>query len=125
MTLARLVLLLPLLLLLLLLSACTGPEPINGCLLAVARERAVLKGQTYLGADVPSRILCLYGLRPQERHVALIFRQPEGWCVFDDTGGRQLLDLPNTAAFPAPMTAARAAFPRWPIVRARWMPAAR
>ena len=113
-----------------LLSACvlTGcasnhSEPIYGCTLAAANEREILRAQGYLSPALPARILAFfYADDPHMGHSALIYHLQEGWFVYDDTFGSRPLPLPKTSGLPAPLDAARAAFPipPAPIVAAQW-----
>ena len=123
MTLVRLF---PLLLLLSLLPGCAPLEPVHGCTLAAANRREVLRAKAYLHPAIPARLLVIGYAGRSMGHAALVYRlDPEGWFVYDDTCGSRQLKLPATAAFPAPLDAARAAFPGSDIAVARWYEAAR
>ena len=126
MTLARL---LALFLLLALLPGCAPLEPVNGCTLAAANRREVLRARAYLHPAIPARLLVIGYPGRSMGHAALVYRlDPEGWFVFDDTCGSRRLTSTSTASFPDPLAAARQAFPTSPIGRAWYMddqPAAR
>ena len=119
MTLARL---LPLFVLLALLPGCAPLEPINGCVLAAAREREVLRASAYLPRAIPARILVIGSGDRSMGHAALVYRlDPEGWFVYDDTFGSRPLGMTTAGAFPDPLAAAAAAFPARPIARAWYL----
>ena len=87
----------------------------------MARYRQVLQAQAYLGRAVPSKILTVAYAGTSIGHAALVYRPgPEGWFLYDDRSGSRPLAVPRSAAFPEPMTVARAAFPGAPIVAAGW-----
>ena len=126
MTRARLALLFSLLLLLL-LPACSSMEPVDGCLLAAANRREVLRAQAYLHPAIPARILLLRSADGRAGHAALVCRlDPEGWVVYDDNYGSRPLRVawPDARTFPPAWRVAREAFPGWPIGQAWWMPPA-
>ena len=124
MTLTRLALLASLLLAL--LPGCAPLEPINGCVLATANRREVLRARAYLHPAIPARLLVIGYPGRAMGHAALVYRlDPEGWFAYDDTFGSRSLGLPSTTAFPAPLAAARAAFPGHAIARAWYLNAAR
>ena len=104
-----------------LLAACTPLEPPNGCTLAAANRREVLRAHAYVDRAIRARILVVAYPGRTMGHAALVYRlEPEGWFLYDDRDGSRPLAVPRTAAFPAPMTVARLAFPRAPIVAASW-----
>ena len=104
------------------LPACAPMEPINGCALAAANQREVLRAHAYLNTAIPARILALHYPGGPIYHAALIYRIPEGWCAYDDTWGTRRLYLPAEAgAFPPPLLAARAASPGRSVDDARWL----
>ena len=104
------------------LPACAPMEPINGCTLAAANQREVLRAHAYLNTAIPARILALHYSGGPIYHAALIYRIPEGWCAYDDTWGTRRLRLPTEASeFPPPLLAARAASPGRLVDDARWL----
>ena len=105
-----------------LLPACAPVEPVNGCALAAANRREVLRAHDYLNTAIPARILALHYQGVPIYHAALIYRIPEGWCAYDDTWGTRRLYLPaDASAFPPPLLAARAASPGQAVDDARWL----
>ena len=108
-----------LLLTLLLRGGCAAPEPIGGCVLAAANRREVLRAKGYAHPAIPARILGVqFGGRIG--HAALVFRLDGGWWAYDDTFSSRALHL-HESAFPLPIFAARAAFPRRSITRAVYL----
>ena len=54
------------------LSACAPTEPINGCTLAAANQREVLRAKGYLHPGIPARLLQLRYPSGPMGHMALI-----------------------------------------------------
>lgn len=105
----------------LLLPACSGTEPINGCVLAAANRRELLRAKNYLHAAIPARIAGVYFLGLRGAHAVLVYRLDDGWWAYDDVCASRPLHLGNGTAFPEPVAAATAAFPGHPIFFARWI----
>ena len=119
----RLLLSLFLLPLLLLCGGCaTGPdEPVNGCVLAAANRREILRAGGYLDPAIPARILGITFAGRPVGHAALVFRLQSGWWVYDDVFASRRLHLPAAASLPDPILAARAAFPGCPVATAVYL----
>lgn len=108
--------------LLLLLPACDSlNEPAGGCLLAAANKREVLLARGYLNPAIPARILGVRANGAAGGHAVLIYHLDGGWFAWDDTFLGRALHVGNASTPPAPITAARAAFPRWQIAAAVWL----
>ncbi len=106
------------------LSACDTTEPIDGCVLSAAKKRVVLRGQHYLSPQIPARILGVKlasGTTPAFAHAALVFHLDRGWFAYDLFGTRPLHIDQEGAPDILPAVAARAAFPGWAVLDARWL----
>ena len=115
--------LLSLFLLLACVPGCAPLEPVNGCTIAAANEREVLRARAYLHPAIPGRILVIGFPGRTMGHAALVYRlDPEGWFVYDDTCGTRRVCINDAhAAFPPALAVAREAFPAWTIRSARYL----
>ena len=119
--------LLSLLLLLACLPGCAPLEPVNGCVLAAANRREVLRARAFANPAIPGRILVIRFPSRSMGHAALVYRlDPEGWFVYDDTCGTRRVCINDAhAAFPPALAVAREAFPAWTIRSAGYLDAER
>ena len=107
--------------LLALLPACAQMEPINGCTLAAANRREILRAQHYLQPTIPAKILAVHYVGTPVGHAVLIYRIDEGWCAYDDTYGTRQLPFPGSTMPTQPLQIARAACPFASVDEAHWL----
>ena len=98
----------------------TPPEPVDGCVLAAANKREVLRAHAYADPALRARILGVAFAGRPVGHAALVYRLDAGWWVYDDVFASRPLHLP-AVTFPDPILAARAAFPGQPVATARYL----
>lgn len=109
-------------------AGCAPREPVGGCVLAAARQRAALRAspevrraRAYVGAAFPAAILGLHVAgQGAEGHAALVYRLESGWWAYDDIFASRPLHLP-AQTLPDPVIAARAAFPGRRVTGAEYL----